>query len=131
MDKEQKEMFELKYNYMKSLIKKAEKTYEVAEKSNKLVILTYDKRQVFFEAINTLKTFLSTIDNQYTLERFSHEKLNFNYNTVRKLCYPNTTPGFRQETVLKVLDALNELVEEMEDVEESKQPLAIAHAWYN
>lgn len=131
MNNEQVKIHQLKYDYLKLMIEKAEKIYEVAEKSQKQVILTFDKRDVFYRTINSFKAFFSTLNNQYTLERFAKEKLNSSYNTIRRLCLEKTSPNFRKETILNLINVFYELLEELEEINSEEQSLEVAHAWYN
>lgn len=113
MDEKYIEINNLKYDYTKLMIEEVKDIYQNAEKSQKQVVLTFEKRNVFCSLINSLKAFFSTLDNQYTLENFSTEKLKISYHTIRRLCLANTSPNFRQDTISKLIDRLYELLEEL------------------
>lgn len=131
MDEKYIEISNLKYDYTKLMIEEVEDIYQNAEKSQKQVVLNLENRNVFCSLINSLKAFFSTLDNQYTLESFSSKKLNISYHTIRRLCLVKTSPNFRQETILNLINVFYELLEELEEVNSEEQSLEVAHAWYN
>lgn len=128
MDEKYIEISNLKYDYTKLMIEEVEDIYQNAEKSQKQVVLNLENRNVFCSLINSLKAFFSTLDNQYTLESFSSKKLNISYHTIRRLCLVKTSPNFRQETILNLINVFYELLEELEEVNSEEQSLEVAHA---
>lgn len=127
MDEKYIEISNLKYDYTKLMIEEVEDIYQNAEKSQKQVVLNLENRNVFCSLINSLKAFFSTLDNQYTLESFSSKKLNISYHTIRRLCLAKTSPNFRQETILKLIDKFYELLEELKPNNNSNQQLEVAY----
>lgn len=127
MDEKYIEISNLKYDYTKLMIEEVEDIYQNAEKSQKQVVLNLENRNVFCSLINSLKAFFSTLDNQYTLESFSSKKLNISYHTIRRLCLVKTSPNFRQETILKLIDKFYELLEELKPNNNSNQQLEVAY----
>lgn len=127
MDEKYIEISNLKYDYTKLMIEEVEDIYQNAEKSQKQVVLNLENRNVFCSLINSLKAFFSTLDNQYTLESFSSKKLNISYHTIRRLCLAKTSPNFRQETILKLIDKFYELLEELKPNNNSNQLLEVAY----
>lgn len=127
MDEKYIEISNLKYDYTKLMIEEVEDIYQNAEKSQKQVVLNFENRNVFCSLINSLKAFFSTLDNQYTLESFSSKKLNISYHTIRRLCLAKTSPNFRQETILKLIDKFYELLEELKPNNNSNQLLEVAY----
>lgn len=127
MDEKYIEISNLKYDYTKLMIEEVEDIYQNAEKSQKQVVLNLENRNVFCSLINSLKAFFSTLDNQYTLESFSSKKLNISYHTIRRLCLVKTSPNFRQETILKLIDKFYELLEELKPNNNSNQLLEVAY----
>lgn len=127
MDEKYIEISNLKYDYTKLMIEEVEDIYQNAEKSQKQVVLNLENRNVFCSLINSLKAFFSTLDNQYTLESFSSKKLNISYHTIRRLCLAKTSPNFRQETILKLIDKFYELLGELKPNNNSNQQLEVAY----
>lgn len=127
MDEKYIEISNLKYDYTKLMIEEVEDIYQNAEKSQKQVVLNLENRNVFCSLINSLKAFFSTLDNQYTLESFSSKKLNISYHTIRRLCLVKTSPNFRQETILKLIDKFQELLEELKPNNNLNQQLEVAY----
>lgn len=127
MDEKYIEISNLKYDYTKLMIEEVEDIYQNAEKSQKQVVLNLENRNVFCSLINSLKAFFSTLDNQYTLESFSSKKLNISYHTIRRLCLVKTSPNFRQETILKLIDKFYELLEELKPNNNLNQQLEVAY----